>query len=210
MQTSQSKIEWPVRNMDAAIDALASAHYAVIPNFLSANMQQALHNELLQRQEDGFFHGAGIGRGTQQARNVDIRGDSICWLETDFDAGGQYLQRMDELRQQLNQAFFLGLQSFEGHYAHYQAGSYYQRHVDRHRDNDARVVSAVCYLNQDWPDDAGGELKLWNADNELLVSMPPQGGTLVLFMSADMPHEVLAASRSRYSIAGWFRRDVGS
>lgn len=196
--------------MEAAIDALASAHYAVIPNFLSANMQQALHNELLQRQENGFFHAAGIGRGTKQARHVDIRGDSICWLESDFDAGGLYLQRMDELRQQLNQAFFLGVQSFEGHYAHYQAGSYYQRHVDRHRDNDARVVSTVCYLNQEWPDDAGGELKLWNADNELLVSMPPQGGTLVLFMSADMPHEVLAANRSRYSIAGWFRRDLGS
>ena len=52
--------------MDAAIDALASAHYAVIPNFLSANMQQALHNELLQQQEMGFFHEAGIGRGIQQ------------------------------------------------------------------------------------------------------------------------------------------------
>lgn len=198
--------------MEAAIDALASTHYAVIPSFLSANMQQALHNELLQRQEDGFFQGAGIGRGigrgAKQSRHVDIRGDSICWLEMDFDAGEQYLQRMEELRQQLNQALFLGLQSFEGHYAHYQAGSYYQRHVDRHRDNDARVVSAVCYLNEDWPNDAGGELKLWNADNELLVSMPPQGGTLVLFMSADMPHEVLAATRSRYSIAGWFRRDI--
>ena len=83
MQTSQSKIEWPIHDsMDvavgAAIDALASAHYAVIPNFLSANMQQALHNELLQQQEKGFFHEAGIGRGIQQARNVDIRGSIIC------------------------------------------------------------------------------------------------------------------------------------
>ena len=60
MQTSQSKIEWPVINMDAAIDALASAHYAVIPNFLSANMQQALHNELLQQQEKGFFMRQGL------------------------------------------------------------------------------------------------------------------------------------------------------
>jgi SM-20-related protein len=65
-------------------------------------------------------------------------------------------------------------------------------------------------LNPDWPTEAGGELKLWNANNELLVTLPPQGGTLVVFMSADMPHEVLAANRSRYSIAGWFRRDLGS
>jgi SM-20-related protein len=40
-----------------------------------------------------------------------------------------------------------------------------------------------------------------------LLTLPPIGGTLVLFMSADMPHEVLAAHRSRYSIAGWFRQD---
>jgi SM-20-related protein len=83
----------------------------------------------------------------------------------------------------------------------------YQRHVDRHKENNARVVSAVCYLNQDWPIEAGGELKLYDSNNQLLLTLPPIGGTLVLFMSADMPHEVLAAHRSRYSIAGWFRQD---
>ena len=207
MQTSQFEIEWPANHIDAAIDALANAHYAVIPNFLSANMQQALLMELKEYQETGFFHEAGIGRGHKQARNAQIRGDSICWLEGDFAIGQQYLQRMNVIRQQLNQAFYLGLNSFEGHYAQYQAGSCYQRHVDRHQDYDARVVSAVCYLNQDWPDDAGGELNLFNANNELLLTLPPKGGTLVLFMSADMPHEVLAANRTRYSIAGWFRRD---
>ncbi len=207
MQTSQSEIEWPANHIDAAIDALANAHYAVIPNFLSANMQQALLMELKECQETGFFHDAGIGRGSKQARNAQIRGDSMCWLEDNFAIGQQYLQRMSAIRQQLNQAFFLGLQSFEGHYAHYQAGSYYQRHVDRHQDYDARVVSAVCYLNHDWPQDAGGELNLYNANHELLLTLPPQGGTLVLFMSADMPHEVLVANRARYSIAGWFRRD---
>jgi SM-20-related protein len=208
MQCSQ--IDIPNHNATAltqALDSLAERHYAVIPNFLLVNMQQALLEELLHKQNDGFFHAANIGRGQHQARHSQIRGDSICWLETDFAIGNLYLTMMEQLRQQLNQLFYLGLRSFEGHYAHYQTGSVYQRHVDRHQDNNARVVSAVCYLNQDWPIDAGGELKLYNTHHELLLSLPPIGGTLVLFMSADMPHEVLAAQRSRYSIAGWFRQD---
>lgn len=34
---------------------------------------------------------------------------------------------------------------------------------------------------------------------------PPRAGTLVVFLSEDMPHEVLETQRERYSIAGWFR-----
>lgn len=203
----ESPLEWPASNFASAIEALANVNYAVIPDFLSPTMLYALHKELLQRQENGFFHAAEIGRSQNKTRKAHIRGDSICWLDPSFDVGAPYLLRMDELRQQINQAFFLGLRSFEGHYAHYEAGSRYQRHVDRHRDNDARIVSTVCYLNQDWPINAGGELHLFNGKNELLLSLPPQGSVLVLFMSADMPHEVLIAQRSRYSIAGWFRRD---
>ena len=205
-----SQIDLPSNNatvLTQALDSLVERHYAIIPNFLLVNMQQALLQELLQKQNDGFFHAAHIGRGQHQARHSQIRGDSICWLEADFALGHVYLTMMEQLRQQLNQDFYLGLRSFEGHYAHYQIGSVYQRHVDRHQDNNARVVSAVCYLNQDWPIEAGGELKLYDNNNQLLLTLPPIGGTLVLFMSADMPHEVLAAHRSRYSIAGWFRQD---
>ena len=198
---------WPATDFSTALDSLAAAHYAVIPHFLSANMQQGLLQELQDYAAQGRFHAAGIGRGAQQTLNTHIRGDRICWLEPEFRFGSCYLRRMDALRQQLNQSFYLGLQSYEAHYAHYQAGNVYQRHVDRHRDNDARVVSSVCYLNADWPSDAGGELQLYSAQNELLLSLPPTSGTLVLFMSADMPHEVRAATQSRYSIAGWFRRD---
>ncbi len=32
----------------------------------------------------------------------------------------------------------------------------------------------------------------------------PSPGLMVLFLSEDFPHEVLPATRSRHSIAGWF------
>lgn len=208
MQSSQNQqFNQSVFSFNQAFDALATDHYAVIPQFLTLTMREALLAELLQLQAQGLFHQASVGRGVGQTRQAHIRGDSICWLENHFTIGGQYLALMEQLRQQLNTDFYLGLRSYEAHYAHYQAGSVYQRHVDRHRDNNARVVTTVCYLNDDWPTEAGGQLKLYNPNHELLLEQTPTGGSLVLFMSADMPHEVLAANRSRFSIAGWFRQD---
>ena len=67
------------------------------------------------------------------------------------------------------------------------------------------VVSAVIYLNADWPADAGGELVIYDADNVPRLTLAPDGGTLVLFMSDETPHEAKRATRERWSIAGWFR-----
>ncbi len=36
--------------------------------------------------------------------------------------------------------------------------------------------------------------------------MLPQLGTLAVFLSANLPHEVLPATRERLSLTGWFRR----
>ena len=44
-------------------------------------------------------------------------------------------------------------------------------------------------------------------DGRAAVDVQPEAGTLVLFRSADLPHEVLPARRERWSVAGWFRRD---
>lgn len=62
------------------------------------------------------------------------------------------------------------------------------------------------YLNNDWSAEAGGELLMHGEGGQPLFSVSPKGGTLLLFTSEDMPHEVRAATRERWSIAGWFRR----
>ena len=54
---------------------------------------------------------------------------------------------MDSLREALNRGLFLGLEDFECHFALYPPGAFYRKHVDRFRDDDRRMVSAVIYLN---------------------------------------------------------------
>jgi SM-20-related protein len=135
-----------------------------------------------------------------------IRGDSIDWLEQGQSAAcDQYLQTMDALRQALNQAFYLGLEDYESHFALYPPGAIYQKHLDRFRDDDRRTVSAAYYLNDDWQPEHGGALRLY-PQNGPELDVLPTAGTLVLFISAELPHEVLPATRERLSLTGWFRR----
>ena len=73
------------------------------------------------------------------------------------------------------------------------------------RDDDARVLSLVLYLNARWRAEEGGALRI-DAGRDGVVEVAPVGGTLIAFLSERFPHEVLAATRTRMSIAGWLRR----
>lgn len=197
----------------AVSDSLASQGYAIVHDFLSKETIDELRSELLQVDRDGLMHQASIGRAATQTHNARIRQDRICWIEPNMLAGAKYLQVMNELQAQLNRYLFLSLVEYEGHYACYEPGGYYRKHVDRHRDLPARTISSVFYLNDDWQAADGGELLIYSADNihgAPAVTLLPLAGTLVLFRSDDIPHEVLPSRQCRYSIAGWFRVRVDS
>jgi len=148
---------------------------------------------------------ASTGRAGGQ-RQLGFRGDDTIWLDDPAcgPAAADLLLAFDELRAGLNQRLTLGLASVEAHFAHYPVGTGYARHRDRFHSDDARVLSLVLYLNQDWPPDAGGELRLHLPDGTHDIA--PRMGTLVLFLSADIEHEVMPATLPRYSVAAWFRQ----
>lgn len=154
---------------------------------------------------------AAIGRGGTRRHEPALRGDRTLWLDRQAPTPAQanYWSRMQALQRALNRALLLGLNELEAHYAIYPPGTAYARHRDRFRDDDARVVSSVLYLNAEWNDGDGGALRI-HLDHprapSLCLDVAPRGGTLALFLSADFEHEVLPAARERLSIAGWFRR----
>ena len=191
-----------------AAAALTERGYAVLAGVMPDAGWRRLRAEAGRLRADAAFSAAGVGRGGDVRKESSIRGGSVCWLDSGMPAGGAFMAWMEGLRSFLNRRLFLGLDSFEAHYAHYPTGTSYGTHVDRHHGTDARVVSAVIYLNVDWPADAGGELVLYDAHNVPRLTLAPDGGTLVLFMSEDTPHEAKKATRERWSIAGWFRRNV--
>ena len=194
------------RHLPQIIDDLAARGWSRLDNVLPATLTHELAEECRKRARAGALNPAGVGRGQGLAVREGIRGDSIQWLEHGQSAPSDgYLQAMDELRSALNQAFYLGLEDFECHFACYPPGAFYQKHLDRFRDDDRRTVTAVYYLNEAWQTEHGGALRLYLADDTELDVLP-SAGTLVLFISADLPHEVLPATRERLSLTGWFRR----
>ncbi|MDX1296779.1 MAG: 2OG-Fe(II) oxygenase [Pseudomonas sp.] len=188
------------------IDDLAERGWSLQTHFIVPTLTLELAEECRKRAAAGLLVQAGVGRSAQAVINEGLRGDHIQWLEPGQSAAcDQYLAVMDELRGALNQALYLGLEDFESHFALYPPGAYYKRHLDRFRDDDRRAVSVVFYLNEAWQAEQGGALRLHLADGSL-HDVLPQAGSLLVFLSADMPHEVLPATRERLSLTGWLRR----
>jgi SM-20-related protein len=190
-----------------ACAAVAAESSAIIPDFLPAPIVAALAATARRRDAAGEFRAAGIGRGTGRSERSDIRGDRTLWLDDLVHAPAERAlwQALEQLRIALNEATFLGLFAFEGHYALYPPGTFYRRHRDRFRDDDARILSCVLYLNEAWTPADGGVLRLYSCGNRS-HDVVPVGGTLVCFLADRFEHEVLPATRERWSIAGWFRR----
>ncbi|WP_223527344.1 2OG-Fe(II) oxygenase [Pseudomonas sp. BF-B-26] len=188
------------------VDDLAEHGWSQQNVFLPLGLTRELAAECRKRAAEGELAPAAVGRGSTSGIREGIRGDHIQWIEP-----GQalvcdsYLDLMDSLREAMNRGLFLGLEDFESHFALYPPGAFYLRHVDRFRDDDRRMVSAVVYLNDAWLPEYGGQLRMY-LNESVEHDVVPTGGCLVVFLSGEVPHEVLPANRDRLSLTGWFRR----
>jgi SM-20-related protein len=192
------------------VDDLAAHGWSQQNIFLPETLTRELAGECRKRAAEGELAPAGVGRGPFQEVREGIRGDHIQWLEAgQVEVCDRYLELMDSLRLALNRGLFLGLEDYESHFALYPPGAFYRKHVDRFRDDDRRMVSAVLYLNQAWLPEHGGQLRMY-LNNELQgethYDVQPTGGCLVVFLSGEIPHEVMPSTRERLSLTGWFRR----
>ena len=187
--------------------AIEEEGFAVTNDFLPAGAIAALARDACRRDAAGEFRDAGVGYGSGRRQRSDIRGDRIAWLdESEVNAATRpWWSALERLRVALNQALFLGLFCFEGHYAIYPPGAFYERHRDCFRGDDERILSCVLYLNESWTEADGGALRIY-VDGGTTRDILPLGGTLVCFLSDRFEHEVLPATRERLALTGWFRR----
>jgi len=100
----------------------------------------------------------------------------------------------------------------------YRAGGSYRRHCDDRPGISLggassvgvvrRSLSLLIYLTpDDWrPGVDGGELRVFHPRGSAPpLDVPPLPGTLVVFDSATVPHEVLVTRRERLVLAGWLQ-----
>ncbi|BBN60612.1 2OG-Fe(II) oxygenase [Hydrogenovibrio marinus] len=188
------------------LDNLVEKGWYVWPNAIEPELCQALLEEASEHHQEGELKRAGIGRGDEHQLNRDIRRDKIKWLDGSTPTQQAYLAKMADLQFRLNRELFLGLFEYECHFALYQPGDFYKKHYDSFRGQATRIVTTVLYLNPEWQPGKGGELVIYKDEEDTQPTLvSPYFGTLAVFMSEEILHEVLPTLQSRYSITGWFR-----
>ncbi|MBL4283709.1 2OG-Fe(II) oxygenase [Vibrio fluvialis] len=187
--------------LDALLDAIAEQGWFIWDDFLTAEQVQSLRDCAPEN-----WKRARIGRNDDLQRETTIRSDKIQWLSQNMAQQVQdYLERMEQIRQAVNRDFFLGLFEYEAHFAKYEQGDFYKKHLDAFRGQENRKLTTVFYMNEAWQPADGGELKIYDLDDQLIDTVAPVAGRLVVFLSEKFPHEVLPTHADRVSIAGWFR-----
>ena len=185
-------------------ECLVNDGYIVIDNALNESVASSLLNIL--KDESGFKK-AGISSSDALHLDASRRRDKTRWLDEDGGAQSEFLAFTSGLSEYLNRSLYLGLKTYESHFAIYEEGDFYEKHLDAFRGEKNRVVTTVYYLNDNWSEGDGGELVVYDENDKELAQVMPHANTLVVFMSEKFPHEVLPAKAKRYSIAGWFRVD---
>jgi SM-20-related protein len=206
MMTGEHATEVDVH--DRIAGELAGAGWSVCPGFLPGADVRRLRDEAEELWREGAFRRAGVGTGAEAQVRPEIRSDRILWLDEPYTPAQQrYLDELERLRLALNRHLYLGLFTFEGHLAVYPPGSFYGKHLDQFRTARQRVVSCILYLNEGWSPEDGGQLRLYDGPEEGAAwrDVLPAAGTLAVFLSGTVYHEVLPARRERRSLTGWFR-----
>ena len=191
-------------------NSLATTGWYAGESIFAAELSSRLAHRARLLADSHELRAARVGHNLGLKVRAQLRSDDTRWLAQmpeDTDERDA-VACVDALRMHLNEALFIGAQEAELHFARYVIGAFYGTHRDRFRDDDARLVSLVFYLNEEWADGAGGELVLYANDNSgtVITRVPPLLGTMVCFLSDRFPHEVLPANRTRFSLTGWLRR----
>jgi SM-20-related protein len=178
--------------------------FGLIPNLVSATDLAEMNRFFIDHR--GEFTPAMVGSKDQKQRVEAVRGDFTYWIDAldpvkPFD---KLVGFLDQLRSSVNEKFFLGLQQYECHLAYYPPGTFYKKHLDRHESNSSRSLSFVFYLNET----VGGELVLYNKDNEIIKTVTPTPGTFICFMSDEFPHEVKPSEQERRTFTGWMHTKI--
>jgi len=192
-------------NFEDLISTFLEKGIGVSNNFLSTDLALQLKLNLVTLYNQKALKRAGIGNGYVSTKDKKIRRDKIFWLDKKDNNETELLffELIDSFVLYLNSTCFTGIKSYEFHYALYEKGAFYKKHIDQFKSVNGRAFSMIMYLNEGWVKENGGELKIHQKLEVQIIS--PENQKCVFFKSNELEHEVLVTNVSRMSIAGWLK-----
>ena len=189
--------------------------FVAVHNFLNPSLVSALATDVESLRQ----------RGLANTKASTPAHGSVEWLmlqpdppppsdeDDEFGITGRecLFEFVDALRLQIEEQTGVALDAHcELKYAHYPCGGRYQRHVDgMNVGTVSREYSFLLYLNEDWRASDGGWLRAFDLGSDGgHVDVAPAAGTLVVFKSDVVPHEVRPTTARRLAVVGWLHRHV--
>ena len=216
---------------EATLAELQRSEFVELPNFASPEQVRALVDDIaLLRSSPGTGRSASAQRGSVEWYELMPTPPSVA---ARGDGRGVLLEMVAGLQLELEQHLRVELSAehTELKYAFYPTGGFYQRHVDAMNVGKvAREWSFILYLNERWKPSDGGHLRVFDAGSGVAgsgtlladftsghspllsgaghVDIAPRAGTLALFRSDTVPHEVRHTSAKRMCVIGWLHREL--
>ncbi len=193
-------------SFDILIDSYLDNKIGIDTIFLNKELSAGLQQNILRLQEDKLMVSAGIGNDEVKDSKQKTRSDKIYWMDKSHNNvyEQEFLQLAEDFIEHLNRTCYTGINSYEFHYAVYEKGSFYKRHKDQFKNDSNRKYSLISYLNENWLEEDGGQLLVYQ--DETFQKVLPHSQTAVFFKADEMEHEVTEANRARMSITGWLKQ----
>lgn len=192
---------------ETLISSYLESNIGIVEHFVSEDLAQNLINRLLELKKQNLLLAAGIGNAAKLTLNSEIRSDVIFWLDRRHNNvyENAFLNQVDAFVTYLNRSCYTGITSYEFHFALYDEGAFYKKHLDQFQNNSSRQFSMITYLNKNWEPIDGGELCIYLENQAKIIS--PTNRKTIFFKSNELVHEVLVTNSPRLSITGWLRKD---
>ena len=187
------------------IDSFIANEVGIADDFLSVSLARHLKENLSKLYADKLMLSAGTGNEVVVNHDKLVRSDVIYWLDRRHNNKHEndFFDLMDRFVAYLNSTCYTGITGYEFHYTLYEKGSFYKKHIDQFQQNGSRAYSMIMYLNADWKQSDGGELRIHHEGSEQNIA--PLNGKSVFFKSSELAHEVLVTNKPRLSITGWLK-----
>lgn len=202
------RLKRPMENdFESLIESFIKDNVGISDHFISNELSQHLKQNLLTLLEQKKMTVAGTGKDGKLSHDSSVRSDLIYWLDRKHNNvhENDFFDQIDDFVKYLNRSCFAGITDYEFHYSLYETGSFYQKHLDQFKNNTSRKYSMISYLNEDWKEEDGGQLLIYQNYNNKKIN-PTQGKT-VFFKSNELQHEVLVTKQRRMSVTGWLKRN---
>lgn len=190
---------------DNIITSFLNNNVGLTNDFLSESLASHLKENLLHLHSEKKLLLAGTGNGNQLNHDASIRSDKIYWLDRKHndEYENSFFDVIDAFVSYLNSTCYVGITDYEFHYAIYEAGTFYKKHLDQFKNNTSRAYSMIMYLNVNWIEKDGGQLKIYHPSR--VQTIAPENRKCVFFKSNALEHEVLLSHAPRLSITGWLK-----